>query len=201
MLVGEDAGGVKTVQRAFVGPMVLPEEHNAVGFGAGEVRVAGEFGLGQGPECKGRGLGAGDEVPHSGKLLLVEVPDFQELLHRGIAAQLRAVLHHFSGEERADAGKGQERGTIGHVDVDAWNVDKRFQTREDGIGHHVTSGEVRRAAEVSAFLPIVVDGERLLLAEAQALKVFHAHGVGVEAEGLHRPGSGFFPHGNGLGAV
>ena len=142
MLVGENAGGVETVQRAFVGPMVLPEEHNAVGLGAGDVRMAGEVGFGQGPEREGRRRGAGDEVPHSGELLFIEVPNLQELLHRGLAAQLRAVLHNFSGEERADAGKGQERGTIGPIDIDARDVDEGFEAREDGIGHHVALGEV-----------------------------------------------------------
>ena len=60
MVVGEDAGGAQGVQRALFGPMVLTEQHNAMRLGAGNVGMAGQIGLGEGPEGVGVGSGAGD---------------------------------------------------------------------------------------------------------------------------------------------
>ena len=45
MFIGEDAGRVKCLEGAFFGPMVLPEEDDAAGLGAGDVRVARQFRL------------------------------------------------------------------------------------------------------------------------------------------------------------
>ena len=163
-----------------------------------DVRMPGQRRLVQMPERvrPARFRPHGDQVLQAVVLLAVEMPDLHQLLRVGIPGEFRAVGDHLRREEGTDARQRLESGGIGGVEVDFRNVDEGFEPPEDAVVHDIGPREIGFPAEPAAFLPVVVDGLGLFLAESQPHQVVDAHGVGVEAERLvaarrHAPADGF----------
>ena len=116
----------------------------------------------------------------------------------GIPPERGPVGDHLRREIGADAGERLESGAVRLVQVDAGNVDVRFQPVEDGIGHHIRLGEVRGPAEPASFGPVVQDGLGLLLRKAQTHQVFQRGRVRVESEGFYPARGSFFPDADGV---
>ena len=127
--------------------------------------------------------------------------DFQQLFRVRIAPERGPVGHHLRREIRTDAGQGLEGGAVGLVQVDAGDVDVRFQAVEDRIGHHEGLGEVRGPAEAAAFLAVIQDGLRLFFGKAQAHQVLQRDGVRVEPEGFHAARRGLLADADGVRAA
>ena len=136
---------------------------------------------------------AGYEVFQSLVAGLVEVIYLHQLLRTGISVQPAAVFHHLRREPASYPGEGVECGGIGLVDVNQGDVDVGRKPFIDGIAHHVRLGEIALASEAAALFAVIVYALRLLFAETQPHEVFHAHGIGIEAERLHLP-PGMPPH-------
>ena len=112
------------------------------------------------------------------------MPDVHQLLRVGISSQLLPVGDHLSGEKLTDAGQRHKGRRVRRIDVDLGNVNVLLKPSEHGILHDVGFGEVAPASEPSAFLPVVVNGLRLLLGESQAHEIVNADSVRIEAETL-----------------
>ena len=127
--------------------------------------------------------------------------DLQQLFRMGIPPERGPVRDHLRCEIGADAGEGLEGGAVRPVQVDAGNVDVRFQPVEDGIGYYIRFREVRGPAEAAAFGAVVQDGLGLFLRKAQAHQVLQRGGVRVEAEGFDPARGSLLPDADGVRVV
>ena len=95
--------------------------------------------------------------------------DFHELLRGGISTETGAVAHNLAGKIRADTRKVQKRRAVGLVDVQFWNDDVRFKAVIDGVCHHIGFCKVLLTAKPATLLPIIINGQGLLLTETKPL--------------------------------
>ena len=94
--------------------------------------------------------------------------DFQQLFLLRVAAQFLPVLHHLGRKIPSDSGQCIECGGVSGVNVQEGYVNVFFQSRINAVRHDERLGEIFFPAEPAAFLPVPVDGFRLLERKAQA---------------------------------